>query len=78
MPNEVYILEKSKGLKYKALGFRPFLGLGQKNAKKIQKNIVLGSSDALFGIRLQISAEFFIPDFVAITVFCQTSVFAKL
>jgi hypothetical protein len=31
--NEANNLEKGKDLKYKALGFRPFPGLGQKNVK---------------------------------------------
>ena len=35
-------LEKGKGLKYRALGFRPLTGLGQKNVKKIK--------DGCFGV----------------------------
>ena len=46
------ILEKGKGLKFRALGFRPFPGLGQKIVRKM---IVLGSSDELFTIRIWIS-----------------------
>ena len=31
-----YSLEKGKGLNFRALGFRPFPGLGQKNIKKMK------------------------------------------
>ena len=71
------ILEKGKGLKTRALGFRPFPGLGQKKTKKLEIACV-GSSDELFGIRLHHPTQFVILFFVVITVFCQTPGFAKL
>ena len=72
-----FSLNKGKGLKYRALGFRPLPGLGQKTRKK-SKMAVLGSSDELFNFGSWISTQFFIAVFMVIPIFCQTPVFAKL